>query len=241
MSSWVNGFLDNDSFFGRLMTKIGIIIAANIMFVIFSLPFVTMGAGLVALYHVMLKTLRNGGICNPFKEFWYGFKSNFKQASIAWIIFVVIIGFFTVDLQICAQAEGIIRSLRFAVYIVGAAVIFLYIYLLPCMADFHGTLVQLIRDALYFIAKKPLRFIVIAFFDIFPFVLTYTDLKDLPLYGFIWATCGFGFLAMLGSTLLLPLFRPFLEEKDESEDGSQNPYSDEEYVSMEDLRELDGF
>ena len=241
MNNWVSSFLDNDSFFGRLMTKIGIIIAANIMFVIFSLPFVTMGAGLVALYHVMFKTLRNGGVCNPFKEFWAGFKSNFKQATAAWLIFVFITGFLTVDIQICAQAKGAISYFRFPAYIILAAVIFLYLYMLPCMAAFHGSLKQLARDAIYFIAKKPLKFIVIAFFDIFPFVLTYSDLKDLPLYGFIWATCGFGLLAMLGSTLLLPVFRPFLEEKDESEDVSQNPYGDEEYVSMEDLRELDGF
>ena len=76
MNTWLQGFLDNDSFFGRLMTKIGIIIAANIMFVLFSFPFFTIGAGLTALYHVMFKTLRNGGICNPFQEFWAGFKGN---------------------------------------------------------------------------------------------------------------------------------------------------------------------
>ena len=32
MNNMVQGFLDNDSFFGRFMTKLGIIIAANIMF-----------------------------------------------------------------------------------------------------------------------------------------------------------------------------------------------------------------
>ena len=78
MNTWIQGFLDNNSFFGKLMTKIGIIIAANLMFVVFSVPFITIGAGLTALYHVMFKTLRGGGICNPFKEFWAGFKSNFK-------------------------------------------------------------------------------------------------------------------------------------------------------------------
>jgi uncharacterized membrane protein YesL len=121
-----------------------------------------------------------------------------------------------------------------------AAVIFLYLYMLPCMAAFHGSIKQIIRDALYFIVKSPLRFIVIVFFDVFPFVLTYSDIKDLPLYAFIWVTCGFGLLAMLGSTLLLPLFRPFLEEKDESADDATDPYEDE-YASMDDLRELDGF
>ena len=71
------------------MTKLGTIIAANLMFAVFSLPFFTIGAGLTALYHVMFKTLRSGGVVNPFKQFWTGFKTNFKQATISWLVFVL--------------------------------------------------------------------------------------------------------------------------------------------------------
>ena len=220
------------------MTKLGIIIAASIMFAIFSIPFVTIGAGLVALYHVMFKTLRGGGVCNPFKEFWAGFKSNFKQATILWLVFAAFAAFLSMDIQICDQAGDPVRSLRFLIYLIGAAAVFLFLYMLPCMAALNGGLVQLTRDALYFIVKKPLRFIVIAFFDIFPLVLTFTDLKFLPLYAFIWVFCGFGLIAMLGAYLLLPVFRPFLDDKDE-EAMTQNPY-DEEESALEDLRELDG-
>lgn len=240
MNTLLQGFLDNDSFFGKLMTKIGIIIAANIMFVIFSIPFVTIGAGLTALYHVMFKTLRNGGICNPFREFWAGFKGNFKQATIEWLIFVAFMGFLTVDVQICDQAGGTLSKLKILIYVIGAAAIFLYLYMLPTTAAFYGSIGQHIKDSLYFIIKKPFRFIVIAFFDIFPLVLTYSDPKDMPLYAFIWVSCGFGLIAMLGATLLLPVFRPFLDDIDESENQAENPYGDE-YADMDDLRELDGF
>ena len=92
MNQMVQGFLDNDSFFGRFMTKLGIIIAANIMFMLLSIPFFTIGAGLSALYYVMFRTLRSDGGVNPFKEFWAGLKMNFKQATISWILFVLLIG-----------------------------------------------------------------------------------------------------------------------------------------------------
>lgn len=240
MNPLVRGFLDNDSYFGRFMTKFGIIIGANLMFVVFSLPVFTIGAGLTALYHVMFRTLRSGGVVNPFKEFWKGFKTNFRQATISWLVFVFITGFLTVDLQICAQATGHVRHLRFAIYAIMAAVIFLYLYLLPTMAAFEDTIPHLIRNAMYFIAKKPLRFVVIAFFDIFPLVLTYTDLKMMPLYAFIWTMCGFGLLAMLGATLLLPVFKPFLPVVNSDGDFVADPNEDE-YSSVDDLRELDGF
>ncbi len=220
------------------MTKIGIIIAANLMFVVFSVPFITIGAGLTALYHVMFKTLRGGGICNPFKEFWAGFKNNFKQATITWVLFVVIMGFLTVDIQICEQAGGGVSAFRFPLYVICAIIIFIYLYMLPTTAAFYGSIAQHIKDSVYFIIKKPFKFIVIAFFDIFPLVLTYSDQQDLPLYAFIWVIAGFGLITMLGATLLLPEFRPFLDDIGEGDDSS-NPYEDE-MASLDDLHELDG-
>jgi uncharacterized membrane protein YesL len=82
MSQFLSGFLDNDSRFGRLMTRCGIVIGANLMFFFFSLPVVTAGASFVALYHVMFKVLRGDGVVNPFKQLWIGFKNNFKKATI---------------------------------------------------------------------------------------------------------------------------------------------------------------
>ena len=77
MHHFINSFMSNDSPFGRLMTKIGIIICANLMFILFSLPVVTIGASYAALYRVMFKTMRSGGVTNPFKQFWLGFKPHF--------------------------------------------------------------------------------------------------------------------------------------------------------------------
>ena len=52
---------------------------------------------------------------------------------------------------------------------------------------------------MYFLVRKPFRFLVIAFFDIFPFVLTYSDLKDLPLYAFIWCVLRIRIAGDVGS------------------------------------------
>ena len=65
MGNFISSFMSNESSFGRVMTKIGIIICANLMFVFFSIPVVTIGASLTAMYHVMLKTLRGKGNINP--------------------------------------------------------------------------------------------------------------------------------------------------------------------------------
>ncbi len=239
MNTFLQGFLDNDSYFGRFMTKLGIIIVANLMFVVFSLPFFTLGAALAALYHVMLKTLRSGGVVNPFAQFWEGFKSNFKQGTAVWLLFVAVMGFLSVDLQICAQAGAPLSHMSFAIYAIGIVALCLFFFMMPVMAAFEARLNQLPKHALYFMLKKPWKSVVILFFDIFPFILTYTDLKDLPLYAFIWVMCGFGLQAMLASTLLLPEFKPFLPEVDGSGVFLTDPAEDEEDM-LEDLRKMDG-
>ena len=76
-----------------LMTRIGIVIGANLMFVLFTLPVFTTGAALAGLYTVMFKTLRGDGVLNPFRVFWKGFKENFRQATLFFLVFFVFIRF----------------------------------------------------------------------------------------------------------------------------------------------------
>ena len=207
----IQAFLDNDSFFGKFMTKLGIIIAANIMFVLLSIPFFTIGSGLCALYYVMFRALRNDGVVNPFREFWAGLRANFKQATISWILFVLLIAFLLTDIRICNAAGGALDYLKIGAYVIGTAAVILYLYLIPVMTAFDDTLPHLIRNAFFFLGKKPWKAAVILFFDIFPMVLTFSDLQLLPLYAFLWVLCGFGLQAMLGATLLLPEFAPYLD------------------------------
>ena len=77
---------------------------------------------------------------------------------------------------------------------------------------------------------------VILFFDIFPFVLTFSDLQSLPLYAFLWVMCGFGLQAMLAATLLLPEFAPYLAAKEE--DPSEEPDDAEEMMQEEILEDM---
>lgn len=223
MREIISGLLSNESPFGRLMTRFGIVIAANILFVLFSMPVVTAGAAFVALYHVMLKTLRGDGVINPFKQFWVGFKSNFKQATIYWLIALALTAFGWVDLQICKTAGGVLTYFSYAIYALGAILLVITLYLFPTMAAFADTIPHLMRNAVYFAIRKPFKLVVILFFNVFPMVLTYTDPQMLPLYAFMWSAFGFGAIALLGSILLLPEFKPYLPLVDACGDFILNP------------------
>ena len=218
MHEIIGSLISNESLFGRIMTRIGTVIAANMMFVLFSMPVVTAGASLAALYHTMLKMLRSKDAINPFKQFWKGFTGNFKQATIAWLIALFLIFFGYFDVRICQQAGGFIGSLRYGVYALGLVLFIVLIYLFPTMAAFSDTLPNLVRNSVYWAFRKPWKLPVNLFFHFFPMFLTYSDRRYLPLYAFIWVMFGFGAIALLTAYLLLSDFEPYLPVVDECGD-----------------------
>ena len=214
MREILSGFLSNDSKFGRLMTRLGIIIGANLMFVLFSLPVVTTGAAFTALYHVMFKTLRGSGVLNAFRAFWDGFRSNFKQATIVWLLAMGFAVLAWADIRFMLHTEGAVAFFRYGVYAACVIAALLLLYYFPTLAAFDTTIPGLIRNSFFFLLKKPWKALVILFFDVFPLYLTYSDPQMGPLYAFIWFFFGFGAITMIGAALLLPEFQPYLDQVD---------------------------
>ena len=236
----LSGILSNESSFGRLMTRCGVIIGANLMFILFSFPVVTAGAAYVALYHVMFKALRGDGVINPFKQFWIGFKSNFKQATIAWICVLALLLLGFMDLRICMDAGGVIAAFRYPLYALGVGLCIIVIYLLPTMAAFQDTIPHLIRNSLFFAFRKPHKLLVMLFFNVFPMYLTYSDLQMMPLYAFLWCFFGFGAIAMLDAYLLLPEFKPYLPLVDDCGDFILDENGEKIRADSEAIAEVSG-
>ena len=246
MGRLIGGLLDNDSTFGRIMTKYGIIIGANLMFALFSLPVVTIGPGLAALYYVMLKTLRGDGVLNPFREFWEGFKMNFRQGIVCWIAFLVLGAFLILDIRFCRYMGGIWNIFKYALYAMGILLIFLAIYLMPVMAAFADTIPHLIRNAFFFASRRPLKMILAAALYVIPIGVTYLDTRMRPLYGFLWTVCGFGLIAMMVSELLIRDFEQYLlpaedaiAENTQEREGEATAFGKSEREILGEMKKLD--
>ena len=116
MGEKISSFLGNDSVFGRIMTKCGIIISANIMFIVFCLPIITSGAAYTALNYVCLKAIKDDGEINPFKEFIRSFKLNFKLSTIGELLLVSIGIILYVDIKVCSFASNGVAVLKYPIY-----------------------------------------------------------------------------------------------------------------------------
>ena len=73
------------------LSKVADLIWLNILAFIFCIPVVTIGASITALNYVALKMVRNeDGYVT--RAFFKSFKQNFKQATIIWLIMLLIFG-----------------------------------------------------------------------------------------------------------------------------------------------------
>ena len=245
----LRGFLDNDSAFGRLMTRCWIIIACNVLFVLLTLPVVTIGPAWAAMDYVLLRTLRGDGDLNPLREFWKGFRMNFKQAFVCGLAILFLGGFLALEIYWCGQFGGVFQIFRLGLVMILSAVVILALYLFPVMAAFQGDIPTLLKHSLYFAFHRPLHLLTIAFFHIFPLFLTYSDLTNLPLYAFLWCFFGFGAVEMLSASLLLRDFVKYLPAVDqfgnfltdeESGAGADESATDKsEAEILEEMRKLD--
>lgn len=215
MGDLIGGMFSNDSLFGRIMTKIGIIVAANLLFALCTVPVITIGPGFAALHYTMLKMLRGNGELNPFKTFWKGLKDNFKQALAVWCMILAAIAVLYLEWYWCSQFGGVFVYFQYGLLILGACVLVLFLYIYPTMAAFRAPIKTLAKNSIYFAIYRPFYLIVILFFSVFPMIFTYTDNKMMPLYGFLWVTCGYALVCLLTDALLLREFRPYLPEVDE--------------------------
>lgn len=227
MRELMSSFLSNDSAFGRLMTRCGVVIGANLMFVIFSLPVITIGASYAALEYTLFRMERGDGVINPFKEFWKGFRTNLKQGTVTEILAALIGIFLLVDIRICALADGPVSALRIPLIALLLIEVSLLLWLFPAIASFQDTLPKLLRNSVYFSLHRLWKVPVLLFFHLFSLYLSYTDVQMQPLYAFIWTFFGFGLLAVLDAKLILPEFVPYLPRVDEYGDFILEPVREE--------------
>jgi uncharacterized membrane protein YesL len=160
-------------------------------------------------------------------DLWKGFKMNWKQATITFVIAAALASFLLIDLRITNMAGGLVHILRIPVLAILILEISLVLWLFPVMVCFEDKLPKLIRNSVFFALRKVWKLPVLLFFHLFSLYLSASDAQYQPLYAFIWTFFGFGLLAFLDAKLMLPDFIPYLPPVDECGDRIMEPEREE--------------
>ena len=128
---------------GKVNQVLGIVknlMILGVLALICCLPVVTIGASLTALSYVALRVARNeeGYII---KDFFRSFRENLKIATIIWLILLLFIAFFSLDIYIINHTEAVFPDfIKIVLMVAIAAILLLMTYLFPMIAKFQNTL-----------------------------------------------------------------------------------------------------
>ena len=204
----------DESAFGRFLNRLYILITSNLLFVLFSVPVVTIGASLCALNYTLMKLQRGDRHFKVAATFWKGFKENFRKATIAFVVLVAVVMLQALEISWCRQFSGPMAMFTYVLYGLLFIEAILAIYLFPVIAAFNGGFKELIEDTLYFSFSKPFSMLLCLLLHAVPLFVTYSFLTYLPLWAFLWMIGGFAFIAYGSTHIMLRQFKPFLPEVD---------------------------
>ena len=140
-----------DNIVFTIINKIVDCLFLSVLWILFSIPLVTIGASTSALYYTVNKVIihSNGYVR---KEFVKAFKSNFKQATIIWLLQAAVYYLLITDciLMYSMYQAGSLPVVVFGVFVaLGIAFAMWTFYMFPYISRFQIGLKQLMKNCLY--------------------------------------------------------------------------------------------
>lgn len=210
-------FFDMDNPIMKFLTVMSDIIIVNLLFMVCSIPLFTIGASLTGLYRVTLKMMqgREGSVTRTFFE---GFKDNFKQATIIWLILACFGGVLYVDYRAMAMlGDNLINVFRYGWFIVLLLYGFLLVYVFPLLATFENTIKNTIKNAfLMSISSLPYTLIILVIWTTPYFIMTKAVIRATIVTPLLFLT-GFGLMAYLSSWCFRKVFVKFIPEEERAD------------------------
>lgn len=191
---------DMDSPLMRFLNRVGDMLILNFVMILCCIPVITIGAACTAMHYVLLKIVRDeeGYLV---RGFFKSFVRNFKQATIAWLLMLVVIAVYLGDWLIFSYS-GIAfpKALVIAVVAVGVIALMISLYVFPLIARFENTVRNTIKNAailafanlpktlgMAFLYALPL---IIGYFSAYSYIFIFMFGISLPAYGAAWLYSG---------------------------------------------------
>lgn len=196
------GFFSVDSKLYRFMSKLTDLFKLNFLWLVFSLPIVTIGISTTAAYTVALKMAegREGYIGG---EFLKAFKSNWKQGLAMSFITIISVWAVYLDFKIFSAAEenayvfliiGII-----AAYVLGFSLLYAY----PLLARYENTVFNTLKNSFRISMKYFLRSLLLVLLVAFEIAVMLWSLETLILIVIV----GPAFVMLTVSSFAMIIFR----------------------------------
>ena len=197
-----------DSPFMQMLTKAGDMILLNVMFLICCVPVITAGASIAAMHKMMQEVVYDTD-SGTVKGFFRAFKANFKQATILWIIILLVILSLGCDaLLIITYFSGseAVKWMLILLGVLAALVCCVAAYMIPLLVRYENTLREHLTNAAVLAIIKLPRTIGLVILNLLPAILFAVSVSVFFQTMIFWLFIGFSFTTYLEVVLLKPVF-----------------------------------
>lgn len=200
------------------MEKVGDLLLVNLLFVVCSLPVVTIGASATAMYYVLGRIRRQEETVT--KDFFRSFRENFRQATLYWGALLLVALALYWNFRLISGWTGALYSVMMVLLIlVSWFAVSWGSLVFPLLSRFDNTSAATARNAGILVLAVPLRTLAAAAINALPVALAVFLPGVFALSAVLWLFCLFSAGAYGILCLLSPVFTQ-LEKSGEASDQS---------------------
>lgn len=208
----MNRLFASDSGFMRGLSRMTDIVLLNLLFILTSIPIVTIGASTSALYSVFFRWHRQEE-SGYVKAYFRAFARDFKEATLLWLAFVVFMAISLFDIWFFFYQAGPLSYLAVLFCFLGSIGLFTYSYAIILVSLFQNSFRGTLKNALLMCVGYFPRTLVMALINLFPFLLVGLFPGLAMQFGWFLVLFAFSGGAYLNSLLLKPVILPMLEKE----------------------------
>ncbi len=247
----LQGFFNYDNPIWRFIGRLGDMVVLNLLWLVFSLPVVTLGASTTALYYCTLKYVRNEDY-GDFRMFFRSFRQNLKQATLIWVLMLLaaaVLGFdFYFFRNVMTGADTMRFFLRAVIGTLAVVWIFIFLYVWPLLSRFDNTTKRTVLNALLMSVRYIGSTIAMLISDAVIVLIWYILLFYMPWLSAFMLLMGFALIAWINSTMFEHIFLRFMPKEEPEKSQELRPILEDvnidgslkEDASGDTLQALDG-
>ena len=191
---------DLDSPVMRFLNRLADLLILNFLMIACCIPVITIGAAHTAMHYVLLKMVR-GEEGYLIRGFFKSFKTNFKQATVLWLIMLLVVLVYIGDALIFHYSLlQFPKALVIAVVVIAILLLMTAVYVFPLQARFENSIKNTLKNAMILaFANLPKTILMLVFYAL-PLVIGYFWAYSLifeimfgitvPAYGAAWLYSG---------------------------------------------------
>ncbi len=198
----MRGFFNQDNPVSRFLAGILDLIVLNALFLITSLPLITVGASASALYSVLLWREEDDGYL--YQIYFASFKKNFRQATLVWVPSALVTGFLAYEMYLIFNVlDESMRPLQYPVWISLFLMVSILLYAFPQIAGYTQTTLIILKNSILISLGNLV--LTIAYLAVTFFIV------DVSVHNGDWMVLFLSFYLFIGCALTAKIFSFYLK------------------------------